>query len=246
MSEGTLRSLEKYFLEKKWWGEEETSRWRWGWIVLMVEERTKEDAKGKKKKKRERERQDKLGGGGQNLAPTLKLSKLLSDSINSQKKHSFSFSSLLLKKNHEKRRISISKRKKEKNSWSRLRIKDSLSNSKFSNPKSQIFNLEFKIPHSKFHVQNFKLKILKSLVSKISSCKFSKSQISKFQDAKFQSLKFQVSKSQIPSFEFQREKIFFKEPQKSIKVFLLMIFFFFFKSRKNKGKSQWSNKALII
>ena len=62
----------------------------------------------RKKKKKKRERQDKLGGGGgQNLAPTLKLSKLLSDSINSQKKHSFSFSSLLLKKNHEKRRISI-------------------------------------------------------------------------------------------------------------------------------------------
>ena len=77
----------------------------------------KDKGGSKRKKKRERER-DKTnwggGGGGQNLAPTLKLSKLLSDSINSQKKHSFSFSSLLLKKNHEKRRISISKRKKEK------------------------------------------------------------------------------------------------------------------------------------
>ena len=68
----------------------------------------------RKKKKKKRERDKTNWGGGGNLAPTLKLSKLLSDSINSQKKHSFSFSSLLLKKNHEKRRISISKKKKEK------------------------------------------------------------------------------------------------------------------------------------
>ena len=141
MSEGTLRSLEKYFLEKKWWGEEETSRWRWGWIVLMVEERTKEEAKEKKKKKRER--QDKLGGGGgQNLAPTLKLSKLLSDSINSQKKHSFSFSSLLLKKIMKREGYQFQKRKKKK---FLEQIKNKRFTFKFQIFKSQIPNFQSRV-----------------------------------------------------------------------------------------------------
>ena len=59
-------------------------------------------------------------------------------------------------------------RVRKENSWSGLRIKDSLSNSKF---QFKIFIPKLKIPHSKF---KFNLKF----------------QVSKFQIASFQNLKF--------------------------------------------------------
>ena len=133
--------------------------------------RMKEDAK------RTRESQK---VGGQNSALTLKtqlgwLSQL-------QKKFfffdfsSFLFFSFLFLKKFIKREASYrfpKKKKKERkeNSWSGLRIKYSLSNS-----KSQIFNSKFSFPSLKLHILNFKFNL--------------KFQVSKFQIASFQNLKF--------------------------------------------------------
>ena len=161
---------------------------------------------------------------GQNSASTLKLNWVAESTP--KKKFIFFFSFLLLKK-IMKREGSYwfpNKKERKENSWSRLRIKDSLSNSKFSNPKSQIFNSKFSFLSLKFHILNFKFnlkiscskfQVANSQISsfKISRCKVSKSQVSSF---KISNSKFQVAK----------RKIFFKEPKKSIKVFLLMIFFF--------------------
>ena len=62
-------------------------------------------------------------------------------------------------------------RVRKENSWSGLRIKDSLSNSKF---QFKIFIPELKIPHSKFQIQ-----------SQVSSFKISNFQIASFQNLKF-------------------------------------------------------------
>ena len=170
---------------------------------------------------------------GQNSASTLKLNWVAESTP--KKKFIFFFSFLLLKK-IMKREGSYwfpNKKERKENSWSRLRIKDPLSNSKFSNPKSQIFNSKFSFLCLKFHIlnfkfnlkiscskfqvansqissfKNFKLQNFKISSFKISSCKFSNLKFQKFQVANFQNLKFQNFKMQsfkISSFKLQNLK----------------------------------------
>ena len=174
---------------------------------------------------------------GQNSASTLKLNWVAESTPKKKILFLLFFSSFKKIMKREGSYWFPNKKERKENSWSRLRIKDSLSNSKFSNPKSQIFNSKFSFLSLKFHILNFKFNL------KISCSKFqvANSQISSFKNFKLQIFKIssfkisrcKVSKSQVSSFKisnskFQvaKRKIFFKEPQKSIKVFLLMIFFF--------------------
>ena len=126
------------------------------------------ESQKKKKEKKEKKKRETRKVQGQNLAPTLKLSKLLSQLqfFFFLFLFFFFFSFPLQKKSHhEKRRvISFSKKKKERKKKIFLeRIKDKRFKVQiFSNPKSQIFNSKFSF-----------------LISKISSFNF---QISKFQN----------------------------------------------------------------
>ena len=108
----------------------------------MVEERWRKE-KARKKKEKTRKM------GAKIWPPTLKVIELLSQL--SKKKNYFSFSSFLFfffsKKNHEEEKGRINF---QEFFWSGLRIKDSISNSKYSNPKFSIQNFHFQFQNSTF------------------------------------------------------------------------------------------------
>ena len=131
----------------------------------MVEEKMKEEEKATKKKKRQ-------GKWGAKIRPPhLNSAKLLSQLSQLPKKKSFSFFFFFLllfiffslplqkKSHHEKRRVILISKKKKKErkekSWSGLRIKNLLSNSKFfANRKFSIQNFHSQVPNFNFQIQS--------------------------------------------------------------------------------------------